>query len=204
VPAFYTSRRHAAGLVALSLGCALFSPSAARAEVGGQVAADLDLGAPYSDKPLALGAAGRFGWRFDLGPVWLQPEAAGGYTAFDGATCDNCINATRAVRVLGGLRVGGRGLISGVIEPAVFGHGGYGWVWSGTDSSPTDFPTRGPAFDVGFALDVKLVRRFRFGAHGAYNAVVGDVPGKTHYQGEAPAPLANKWLSFGLHAGVAF
>jgi len=101
------------------------------------------------------------------------------------------------------VRFGGSGLISGVIEPAIFGHAGYGWIWSGLDDDPTDFHLRGPAFDVGFALDVKVVRYFRFGAHGVYNAVVGRVPGSIPYQGGEP-PLAVKWISFGLHAGVGF
>jgi hypothetical protein len=177
--------------------------SVAHADVGGQVAVDLDLGGPMDARPLALGAAGRFGWRFDLGPVWLQPEATGGYTAFVGTTCDLCVNAKRAVRVLGGARIGGSGLISGAIEPAIFGHAGYGWVWSGLDDDSNDLHLRGPAFDVGFALDVKVVRYFRFGAHGVYNAVVGRVPESSQYQGGDPPP-AVKWISAGLHAGVAF
>jgi len=173
----------------------------AHAEVGGQVAADLDLGGTMDARPLAVGAGGRFGWRFDLGPIWLQPEALGGYTAFLGEVCDSCILIhQRAVRALGGLRIGGSGLVSGVIEPAIFGHGGYGWAWTGI-GFPTD-PLKGPAFDVGAAFDVKVVRYFRFGAHGAYNAVLANRGGPT-YQGGGGFP-AVKWLSFGLHAGVTF
>jgi len=181
----------------------MIPPSPARAEVGGQVAADLDLGAPMDTTERTLiGGGGRFGWRFDLGPVWLQPEVAGGYTAFVDNTCEVCTTNDRAVRVTGGARIGGSGLISGVIEPALFGHAGYGWLRISThypEGQVTHFDLKGPAFDVGVALDVKVVRYFRFGVHGAYDVVVG------RYETFQDVPVrAMKWISFGLHAGAAF
>jgi hypothetical protein len=59
----------------------------AHADPGGRVAVDLDLGAPIGidARSFAIGAAARLGWRFDLGPVWLQPEVGGGYVAFVGS-----------------------------------------------------------------------------------------------------------------------
>jgi hypothetical protein len=174
----------------------LVSP-AARAEVGGHVDADLDLGAPMEGRNFALGGGGRFGWRFDFGPVWLQPEAGGSYVGFLCLDCSDAaatIGAKHAARVLGGARIGGAGLISKVIEPALFGHAGYGWISS---------QDKGPAFDVGFALDVNAVRYFRFGAHGAYNVIASgrEVSTGLGYSQTTPAV---KWISFGLHLGVAF
>lgn len=173
----------------------LLTTAPALAEGGGQVAADLELGSPVDqfDGNFAIGGGGRFGWRFDLGRVWLQPEAAGHYMRFLGGLCEDYCKATHthATRVLGGVRIGGAGLISGVIEPALFGHGGYGWLSS---------KLKGPAVDVGFALDVRVVRVFRFGVHGAYNVVDGQ-PTPRDQQGAYPAM---KWVSFGLHVGAGF
>ncbi len=75
-----------------------------------------------------------------------------------------------------------------VIEPSLFGHAGYGWLASSLN---------GPAFDVGFALDVRLVRLFRFGVQGAYNVVT--IP--PSYLDEVMSPYALQWVSFGVHAG---
>jgi len=178
------------------------APSPARAEVGGQVAAELDLGAPMdTTEKLAIGGGGRFGWRFGLGPIWLQPEAVGSVATFVYDTCNLCQTSDRAVRVTGGVRVGGSGLISGVIEPALFGHAGYGWVRVSAhypEGEVISADRKGPAFDVGFALDVKAVRYFRFGVHGAYNVVV------VHFEPPAAPTWAMKWITFGLHAGAAF
>jgi hypothetical protein len=167
---------------------------AARAESGVHVSADFNLGSLISSGALTVGGGGRVGYRADLGPVWLQPEAAGDYMAFTLVGCDACKVGGHGARVMGGLRLGGSGLISGVIEPALFGHGGYGWV------TPT---SKGPAFDVGFGFDVKAVRYFRFGAHGAYNVVSGTGADGGLYQ-PTPVSAAAKWISFGLHAGAAF
>ena len=191
-------------------------PAAPLRELGVHLDADLDLGAPmgYVESRLSFGAGGRLGWRFDLGPVWLQPEAGGHYTVFtrwspDVLPCDDCkFRLTEhPVRVLGGLRLGGAGLVAGVIEPALFGHAGYGWDRSGTPSLVTAEGTtlprivdrRGPAFDVGFAFDVKIVRTLRFGLHAAYNVVVGSPP--SYPPGRSQDAV--RWLSYGLHAGVA-
>ena len=194
---------------ACCLAALLLCPSPAHAEVGGRVDADLDLGAPMGPEDLAVGVGGRFGWRFNLGPVWLQPEAGGHYFAFVHLNCpdDVCSQSKgrHATRVLGGARIGGAGLISKVIEPSLFGHAGYGWLTS---------KDAGPAFDVGFALDFNVVRYFRFGAHGAYNVVAAQSYSQFSTPGGGGLPIgdpisvifssAEKWISFGLHVGAAF
>ena len=189
-------RTHILSLLAPLTTLTLLLTSPARADSGAQIAADLELGAPMDGGTFALGGGGRFGWRFDLGPIWLQPEAAGHYVHFFGGFgCDEwCPDwQARASRALGGLRLGGAGLISGVIEPSLFGHAGYGFRSS---------KVHGPAFDAGFALDVKAARVFRFGIHGAYNVIVGrsDLP---PYSGPVSWP-ATKWVTLGLHVGAGF
>jgi hypothetical protein len=170
----------------------LLAPTPARATGGGHIDADLDLGAPMATGTFALGAGGRLGWRFDLGHVWLQPEAGGHYTSFlnVGPTETSTSGASlHAVRVLGGARLGGAGLISGVVEPALFGHAGYGWISS---------QVKGPAFDVGFALDLKLATHLSLGVQGAYNVVADQID----YLGGGTSAL--KWISYGVHVGASF
>lgn len=185
-------RHHGAIPVLLLPATLLLAPTAARAAGGGHVDADLDLGAPMETGTFAVGAGGRLGWRFDLGPVWLQPEAGGYYTSFLNVRPTDALPSgasTHAVRALGGARLGGAGLISGVIEPALFGHAGYGWISS---------QVKGPAFDVGFALDLQLVRHLSFGLQGAYNVVADQID----YIGGGTSAL--KWISYGVHAGASF
>jgi hypothetical protein len=187
-------------------------------ELGAHLDVDLDLGSPTADNEsrLSLGVGGRFGWRFDLGPVWLQPEAGASYTAFSPyvypyppGVCLSCypLIAEHPVRVFGGLRLGGAGLIAGAIEPALFGHAGYGWDTAGFlhpnapgGTTPTTIVDReGPAFDVGFAFDVRVIRYFRFGLHGAYN-VVASLPVSGFTAGNYGSV---RWFSYGLHLGAA-
>jgi hypothetical protein len=186
-------------VASLALALVTLAPFRARAELGGQVAADLDLGAPMGGSSdtsmLALGVGGRFGWRFGLGLAWLQPEVGGQYVGLVPCSSDLCdISGPRhAVRVFGGLRLGGSGLVSKVIEPSLFGHAGYGWIGSGLG---------GPSFDVGFALDVVAVRLFRFGVHAVYGDVAARKPEPNVETGVVTVTAS--WLAFGVHTGVAF
>ena len=181
------------------------APSVARAALGGHVDVDLDIvsslvpvappafGLGRGSAFPAYGVGGRFGWRFDLGPVWLQPEAGGYYAVFGPWSCVACAH-THAERVLGGLRLGGSGLISGVIEPALFAHAGYGWI---SDQDP------GLALDVGFAFDVAVVPHFRFGAHGAYEVTPVDIVTRAS-NSTGVSSVAARWISYGVHAGASF
>ena len=202
------------------------APIPAPRALGLRLDADLDLGSPMgmSESRLSLGVGGRLGWRLEVGPVWLQPEVGGSYTAFttytprgspnplmpDPLFCEVCLHliTEHPARVFGGLRLGGAGLISGVIEPALFGHAGYGWVTSGVDGyrswsgsiNPAYLLDRSaPTFDFGIALDVNAFRQVRFGVHGAYDVVAYPtrVTDRAGFQG------AVSWLSYGLHLGVA-
>jgi len=119
------------------------------------------------------GALGALGYRIGFGPVYLQPEAEGGYMSFPGAAIP-----VHAGRVLGGFHFG----LGGKVQPQLFGHAGVGWLASTVD---------GPALDVGLAVSFKLVPLFLFGAQTAYNVILIEGQG-----------AATKWLTFGVHVGV--
>jgi hypothetical protein len=199
---FPVPRLTAAGLVVAAL---LLASSPARA--GGRIGVDFDLGAPVKPVYLVLsngvGLSVRGGWRFDLGPVWLQPEAGASFVTFD-RTPDKydrlpsggpAHSDTYSVpRLLAGARFGvGLGWI---VQPALFTHVGIGW---------REHVSSGPAADVGLAFDVERVPHFTFGAQLAYNVVVapGLAPsGFPGSHGEGLPPI--QWLSAGLHAGFSF
>ncbi len=150
------------------------APRAARAGVF--LGAELDAGGGF-DMPagthVGYGFLASIGYRILLGPVFLQPEAEAGYSVFPGA-----FTPPHAARNLGGVRFG----FGGVVQPAIFGHAGAGWLTSNI---------AGPAFDAGLSLSFKLVPFFLFGAQAAYNVVMVLSDG-----------TATRWVSFGVHAGV--
>jgi hypothetical protein len=179
--------------------------------LGAHLDADLDLGAPMGldESRLSYGVGGRFGWRFQLGPAWIQPEGGGHYTAFRRFViergCAPCqfLVTEHPARAFGGLRIGG-GVGESVLEPALFGHAGYGWVTTGFQGSDAvGVPSRvfdrsGPAFDAGVAIDVKLLRHLGLGVHGAYNVIVSSqVSPFLLWSG------AVRWISYGIHVGGA-
>jgi hypothetical protein len=162
----------------VALGIVLFAPFA-RAGVffGAEVDGGTTLGQP-SGQHFGYGFLGALGYRFGLGPVFLQPEAQGGYALFPDGTFPT--SPLHAARVLGGARFG----LGGLVQPAIYGHAGCGWLSSMID---------GPAFDAGFSLGFKLVPVFSFGAQVGYNVIMDLGSGET-----------TKWLSFGGHVGVDF
>jgi hypothetical protein len=121
-----------------------------------------------------FGFLATLGYRIGLGPVFVQPEAQGGYVFFpvDGA------GAAHVARVLGGARLGRPGLL----EPSIFGHMGVGWL---------DSNTNGLAFDAGLALAIRLIPVLRFGAQAGYNVVTITSSG-----------AATKWVGYGVHVAV--
>jgi hypothetical protein len=88
-------------------------------------------------------------------------------------------------RVLGGARFG----LSGIFQPALYGHAGIGWLGAGRD---------GRAFDGGFSLGFKLIPVLRFGAQIGYNVLT--VPN----DGAVGQTTTMKWLSYGAFAAVEF
>jgi hypothetical protein len=127
------------------------------------------------------GFMGALGYRLGLGPIFIQPEAQGGYLLFP----TDVGLSTHVARVLGGVRFG----LGGLVQPAIYGHAGVGWL---------DAYTTGRAFDAGVSLAFKLIPLFSFGAQAGYNVVsVADT---------SPQALgaATKWLSYGAHVAVDF
>jgi hypothetical protein len=159
------------------------------ASAGPYAAVDLDVGAPlyFTDASYALGAGGRLGWRFDVGPAWIAPEVGAGYAGF--MDSHPILGVHHVARVFGGARFG----LPGRVQPSFYGHLGAGWL---------DAQQVGPAFDVGLALDLALVPRFNFGAHVGYD-VVAVWAGADPVTGPIP-PYVVRWIDVGLHASVAF
>lgn len=174
--------------------CAALTLLSTPALAGGHIGVDFDAGAPiHGVSGVATGLGARLGWRFDLGPVWLQPEAGGSFVTMTPVKDGYPLYVPR---FLWGARLGLA--VSRVVQPSVFGHGGVGW--RGNEA-------RGPAADVGLALDLALVPHFSFGAHLAYNFVGTDHTIAPDYGMMMDPSLtfdAIAWLSAGVHGGFTF
>src|SRR5580698_10498688 len=86
---------------------------------------------------LGFAFLGTLGYRIGVGPVFVQPEAQGGYAFFPGPTIP-----PHASRIVGGGSFGLRGRF----EPSLFAHTGAGFLVGGLP---------GPTFDAGAALSVR-------------------------------------------------
>jgi hypothetical protein len=182
--------------------------------------------------PAALYVTGlrlRAGWRFDVGPVWILPEVGGGYDVErfqDGPSG----GGHPLPRAFGGARAGVSLPLAPLVrfEPGIYGHAGYARYWL------TAAPDNGLASDVGLALDLHLFRYLIVGAQVGYDVVTLWQPLPTSgpttppmsgtcpmtafgtcttspTSTSTPAPisggsvaLADRWVSYGIHAGVLF
>jgi hypothetical protein len=208
---------------ALALAVVTATP---QAHAGPTISADLDLGtsihhdianpyglgslSPRASPLYVLGFRVRAGWRFDLGPVWLLPEIGGGYDieryVSDAGTTQQ---TPHLPRVFGGGRVGlslslGPGLR---FEPGLYGHAGFAQYQA-------DY--NGSAFDTGLSLDLRVLKFLIVGAQVGYDVVtvwhpwsdqpnpVGTGSGGIMMMPGGSTALADKWVSYGLHAGVLF
>jgi len=135
----------------------------------------------------------RAGWRFDIGPIFLVPEIGAGY---DVQRYTEGYGAPSSLpRVFGGARGGLSFSLAPPVrlEPGVYGHVGYahedGMMGGGAVAN-----------DVGFALDLRVLRLLLVGAHVGYEVV-------TTWASPDPAHtlvLADRWVGYGVHAGVVF
>jgi len=118
------------------------------------------------------------------GGLLFTPEAGFGYDhlfASDDAGNDYSWDMDR---VFGGARLAfGRFLV-----PVIYAHLGYGWRRTG---DPTVPEASGLAFDVGGALDLRVVPRLGMGVHIEYATI------DAH-------PYAPSWLALGLHLDLLF
>jgi hypothetical protein len=87
-------------------------------------------------------------------------------------------------RLFGGVRLAfGR-----ILVPVIYAHVGYGWRTTGDPTVPT---ADGVAFDVGGALDLRVVPHFGIGVHAEYATIDAQ-------------PYAPEWVAIGMHADVTF
>ncbi len=195
------------------------------ATAGPTVSADLDLGTatksrlPISDgcalfpvpAPLyTVGFTLRTGWRFDVGPLWIVPELGGSF-GIERWTSNQTLVAgglgdSQLGRLFGGARIGWAGVVLAPalrFESALFGHLGAGWYDSGAIGS---------AFDVGLSLDLRIRERFIVGVQVAYDVVTVWPSGPDPICGpengfacgSPPSPVADPWVTYGIHAGWLF
>ncbi len=161
-------------------------------------------GADIGSATIAYSVTGRAGWRFAVGPIWIQPEAGGEYTAirdggyagYTGSGVPPAAGSFQIARVLAGARIGA--LVGRVVEPALYAHGAVAWLLGQQGI--------GPAVDAGVAIDLKLVPRLRFGIHSAYNHASFSVPCPVGFSC-AGVPVIGPsfdWLTYGVHAGMGF
>ena len=176
----------------------LLAPTLAHAAV--TTAVDFDLGAPtLSTRKLpgyaaALGA--RVGYRFDLGPVWIQPEGGASYTSFKDLPMTAGLDVPRFIA---GARLGLA--LSPLVQPSLYGHGGVGWFGH---AAP------GGTGTVGLAIDVMPARHFSFGAQVGYSGLAtgpiapGPCTPEPHLPCPAPMSSSIQWIAAGVHGGFAF
>ncbi len=142
----------------------------------------------FSDGNTLRGGTGiklRLGEQIRLqGGLRLTPEGGYGYDHL--FATDDIGNAYSwdVHRVFGGARLAfGRFLV-----PVVYAHVGYGWRSTG---DPTVPQASGVAFDVGGALDLRVIPHLGFGAHVEYATIDAQ-------------PYTPQWVALGLHADLAF
>lgn len=156
---------------------------------------DLNLGTAFqsngvSNVDFSAGGGARLGYRYNIPQsyVYVQPEGGIHYMRFGFNSAS--LGYDYAVTINGGLKAG----LSGIVQPNVFGHLGFGALGYSVGPNTTHGYV-GPALDIGAGLDFRVVPGFLLGAQIAYNSVL--VP-------SAGSPDAAKWVTFGLTAGFHF
>jgi hypothetical protein len=133
---------------------------------------------------VGFGFSGRMGYRFELGPIWLAPELGGGYISFR----DIGGYSLHPARIFGGGRLGLRGFV----QPQIYGHAGYGWL-----GGLGDINLNGAMFEVGVALDLRVLPILGIGIHGGYTS-------NENINGDAVGRDAFNWVNVGAHVGLTF
>jgi hypothetical protein len=161
---------------------------AREAHAGVSFSAELDGGMSYKGLPASNrfggGITGVIGYRFRVGPVFLAPEAGGGYMRFDSGDASTRFHPARA---FGGVRLG----VGRTVTPQIYAHLGYGWL-GGLDQLKLE----GYTADAGVALDFRLLRVLALGIHGGYvvtrvEPLEGGPVDKT--------PQLISWINVGAH-----
>jgi hypothetical protein len=125
----------------------------------------------------------RAGEQFRFAHIRFTPEVGYGYDhlwATDDSGNERGWDMNR-------LFVGARISFGRFIVPVFYAHVGYGWR---QDSNPSVDGTGGVAYDVGGALDFRIIPRVGFGVHLEYAAI--DIPTQP------------QWVAIGGHADFLF
>jgi hypothetical protein len=129
----------------------------------------------------------RVGEQMRFPGIRFTPEAAYAYDHLWANDDNNNQFGWDMNRIVGGARLS----FGQILVPVVYGHIGYGWVQRGVgwDQLITG-GNGGLTYDIGGALDIRIVPHFGVGAHIEYDAI--DVP------------FQPQWVSLGLHADLIF
>jgi hypothetical protein len=158
--------------------------------IGADLEGALPLNMPTSSGSSVTGGGGfkiRVGEQFRFPGLRVTPELGYGFDhlfAQDQAD-PNEVYGQDLHRVFAGARLAfGR-----VLVPVIYAHGGFGW--RGTDNPNDQGNDNGFMFDVGGAVDLRVIPHFGIGAHVEYDQIF--------------TPLDQpKWLALGLHADIVF
>jgi hypothetical protein len=173
----------------------------ARADV--VVGAGVGVALPLSAKGYNAGLVvdGRLGYEFQLSPITLALEAAGGYTTLPAEALTGAPSNAKIVRIMGGAKLG----FGKLIVPFAAVHAGYGWLsQSYTDPTGThDNTDRGFALDAKIGFDIRPISLFSVGVNGGYNLLQGTQAAQIGAE-TIGAQGALNYLSFGVQAALAF
>jgi hypothetical protein len=174
-----------------------------KAHAGPHLDLDFDLGTAFQTRAgqsavdLSGGLGVRLGYRFQFigAPVYIQPEIGGKYMNFGFNSSNLKGSYDYAGIVNAGLKFG----LTGVVQPNVFAHIGFGdmgYLDAYGNATPA---VLGPTADLGIGLDFRLLPCWTLGAQVAYNTMlVPPDPGANDIYGAA------KWVSFGITTGFHF
>jgi len=155
------------------------------------LAADLEGAVPLNAPVLADGNSlqGGGGFKLRIGErihvargLHITPE--GGY-GFDHVWASDDIGNAYSWdmhRLFGGARLE----FGHIVVPVFYAHVGYGWRTTGDPTVPA---ASGVAFDIGGALDLRLIPFFAVGAHIEYATIDSQ-------------PYTPEWMALGLHASL--
>ena len=143
---------------------------------------------PGGNQAALAGGAGfkvRVGEQFRFPGIRFTPEIGYGFDHIWASDVAGNGFAWDMNRIFAGARLGfGR-----IIVPVIYAHAGYGWRQ--TEATYVTGGNGGLAFDVGGAIDFRVIRHFGFGVHLEYSQITTDV--------DQP-----QWVAVGGHADLIF
>jgi hypothetical protein len=156
-------------------------------DLEGAVPVGINVPGTANDLRGGIGFKGRLGYQLRYPGIRFTPEFGYGFDHLWAQDDNNNQFGWDMNRFFGGARLSfGR-----FVVPTVYAHLGYGWrQLSQTASQVITGANGGLAYDVGGALDLRLVPHFGIGAHLEYAAI--DIP------------VQPQWIAVGAHADIIF